>query len=401
MRYNVILIQPYLRRFFLNFGKNLKLGEFKNILTPPKKSVGYHSLPTFEKEILREKTTFFSKVRRLLGIPNIRLRFNNNPEENLYFTYGCLVITNKPYCTYIETGLALYNYDLGIAKNPIAKFLVSFLATRKNCKKLVFFSEASKKSFYSTIRYTKKTQDVLLKKSVVIYPPAIEKRDSLPKIFNGTIKLLFPGTFYIKGGTEVVHAYEKLRENHKNITLTIITAVHMLRPEDVQHIKATNGITLLDAKLTEQEMIDIYTSHDILLLPTYREGFGVVLIEALAYGMPLIITDQYATKEMIGDDSNGFVYPNHPLKDYDPETYRLLGKYYNPKDFYNDLFQLQKEGGLKSVEDFIVSSVEKYLNNPSLLKEHSSNSLKLYKEKFDAEKISDQIESVFLDAIKK
>jgi glycosyltransferase involved in cell wall biosynthesis len=136
-------------------------------------------------------------------------------------------------------------------------------------------------------------------------------------------------------------------------------------------------------------------------LPTYREGFGLVLIEGLAYGMPLIITDQYATKEAVIEGKNGFFFPNHPLKDYDPETYRLLGKYYNPSDFYRDLFRFQQEGKLKPVEDFLVTSIEKFLQDPNLLEEFSRNSLKLYAEKFDADKISDQIESVFLEAVKK
>src|SRR3990172_6275933 len=118
------------------------------------------------------------------------------------------------------------------------------------------------------------------------------------------------------------------------------------------------GLALLDAKLTEQEMIDIYHAHDILLLPTYRDGFGLVLIEALAYGMPLIITDQYATKEMLINGVNGFIYPNHPLKDYNIETYELFGKYYNPKDFYTDLFRSQKEGKMLPIENFLVSSIE-------------------------------------------
>ena len=399
MKYKVILFQPYLRRFFLNFGRNLKNGSFCNIAKPPKSPVGYHNLPSFEKEILRHKVNTITRLRRFFGVPNVRIRFDR--AGDLYFTYGCLILTNKPYCVYIETGLALYNYDIGIAKNPLARFIVSLLTTQKNCKKLIFFSEASRKSFYSTVKYPKSVHESLEKKSVVIYPPAIEKKESIPKSFNGTLKLLFPGTFYIKGGIEVVHAYEKLKKYHTNVTLTIITAVHMLRAEDVEHMKTIPGLALLDAKLTEQEMIDIYHAHDILLLPTYREGFGLVLIEALAYGMPLIVTDQYATKEMVINGVNGFIYPNHPLKDYAPNTYALLGKYYNPRDFYPDLFRFQKEGKLKPVEDFVVSSVEKYLNNPSLLREHSINSLKLYEKKFDAKKMSDQIESVFLDALKK
>jgi len=400
MKYKVILFQPYLRRFFLNFGRSLQHGEFHNVSKPPKSKIGYQSLPNFEKEISRRKVHLIARLRRFLGIPNIRIRFDTTGD--LYFTYGCLIITNKPYCVYIETGLALYNYDLGIAKNPIARILVSFLATRKNCKKLIFFSEASQKSFYSTAWYPKWIRENIRKKSIVIYPPAIEKKTSEPKKFTGSLKLLFPGTFYIKGGTEVVQAFERLRETHSNIALTIITALHMLRSEDMEHIRSVPGINILDAKLSEQEMIDIYNSHDILLLPTYREGFGLVLIEALAYGMPIIITDQYATIEMFSPKKkNGFVYPNHPLKDYNPETYQMLGKYYNPSDFYSDLFCLQRSRKMKPIEDFLVASVENFLQNPNLLEEYSRNSLALYHKKFDAKMISDQIESVFLEAIRR
>lgn len=398
MPYRVILFQPYLRRFFLNFGRGLRHGNFVNISKPPKSQIGYQSLPAFEKEIQRRKVNSITKIRRFFGIPNLRIRYDHG-QGDLYFTYGCLLITNKPYCTYIETGLALYNYDLGIAHNPIARFLISFFATRKNCSRLVFFSEASKKSFFSTIRYSKNTERILEEKSVVIYPPAIEKREPSPKNFTGTLRLLFPGTFYIKGGIEVINAYERLRQSHSNISLTVLTAVHMLRSEDVKHMGSIPGLTLLDARLSEQQMIDTYNSHDILLLPTYREGFGLVLIEGLAYGMPLIITDQYATKEAVIHGKNGFVFPNHPLRDYDPVTYQMFGKYYNPADFYADLFRFQNEGKMKPIEDFLVSSIESFLKNPEQLTKFSEESIRLYREKFDAEKLSGQIESVFLEAV--
>ena len=399
MPYKVILFQPYLRRFFLNFGRSLKYGSFSNISKPPKSPSGYQSLPTFEKEVQRRKVTTITKLRRFFGIPNVRLRYSD--DGDVYFTYGCLLITNKPYCVYIETGLALYNYDLGIARNPIARLIVSYLTTRRNCSKLVFFSEASKTSFYSTIKYSKRVRKSIDRKSIVIYPPAIEKKESSPKSFNGSLKLLFPGTFYIKGGIEVINAYERLRKTHSNISLTVLTAVHMLRPEDVERMKTIPGLTLLDARLSEQQMIDIYSSHDILLLPTYREGFGLVLIEGLAYGMPLIITDQYATKEMVIPGKNGFVFPDHPLKDYDPITYQMFGKYYNPADFYRDLFRFQKDGKMRPIEDFLIKSIETFLEHPEQLASFSRESIQLYREKFDAEKLSDQIETVFLDAVSK
>lgn len=397
-KYEIILFQPYLRKFVLNFGDRLQHFTFCNIANPPMLGGSYHKLPTFEKELLRVKTHWKNRLRRFLGIPNVRYYYQKRGD--LLFTYGCLLLTSKPYCTYIETGLALYNYDLGIAKNPISKLIVSFLTTRSNCKQLIFVSEASKKSFFSSVNYSKKVRNILENKSTVVYPiPLEEPKNVSPKRFEGNLKLLFPGTFYMKGGIEVAHAYEKLRRKHENISLTIITALHMLQEQDLEYLKTLQGLTLQDARLNEEQMASMYRSHDILLLPTYREGFGLVLVEALSYGMPLVITDQYATKEMVTENFNGFVYPNHPLKDYDPQTYRLLGRYYNPRDFYKDLFMFQRSNQLKPVEDFLISSIEKFLENENLLEEYSKNSLALYTKKFHQSKLSEKIEAIFLEAI--
>ncbi len=395
-KYTVILFQPYLRRFVLNIGQRLKQFEFRNV-APDKKIMGYHTLSSYEKEFSRNKVTWQTRIRRFLGIPNVRIRFDQ--AGDLYFTYACLLITRKPYCTYIETGVALYNYDIGIAKNPIARWLVILLATRRNCRWLIFLSEAGRKSFFATVTYPAWARRRLEAKSRVIYPIPIEKQSILPRKFKGTLHLLFPGTFYIKGGLQVAQAYERLRQKYTNVTLTIITALHIVKPEDIAYMRSLSGLTLQDAKLSEAEMIKVYRSHDIFLLPTYRDGFGLVLIEALAYGLPVIITDQYATAEMVRDGYNGFIYPNHPFKDYDPKTYKMFGRYYNPRDLYRDIFQFHSEEKLKPVEDFLVAAVEKFLKNPQLLETFSRHSLELYREKFDAEMLSNKFESAFLEAV--
>jgi glycosyltransferase involved in cell wall biosynthesis len=398
-QYEVILFQPYLRRFVLNFGRNLKQFKFTHYTKTTRPRTGYHTLISYDREILRRKLSWQTRLRRALGIPNVRIRLDRTGD--LFFTYGCLLITPKPYCTYIETGLALYNYDLGIAKNPLAQLIVMFLATRRNCVRLIFLSEAAKKSFFTTVYYPSSVRKRLQAKSQVIYPIPIEKQQVSPKKWSGEIKLLFTGMFYIKGGLEVVHAFERQRRTHANVSLTMITPLHVISEKDLRHLESVAGLTLRDAKLSEEEMIEAYRSHDIFLLPTYREGFGLVLIEALAYGMPVIITDQYATIEMAVDGYNGFIYPNHPLKDYDPKTYQLFGHYYEPIYFYAELFRLQKKGKLKPIEEFLVTSMSRFLREPQLLEQFSKHSLALYKKKFDADKLSSQIEQVFLEAVNK
>jgi glycosyltransferase involved in cell wall biosynthesis len=357
----------------------------------------YKSLPTtFEKEVQRVKVNRINELRRFFGVLNVRIKFDK--EADMFFTYGCMLLTNKPYFIYIENGVAIYNYDMRIANNPVARILFSFLVKRKNCKKLIFMSEAGQKSFFATVPYSKKTKSIALEKSIQIYP-LIEKKDACIKKFQNSIKLLFSGVFYMKGGVELINAFEKIRKKHKNIFLTVVTPLHTMKENDISKVKSIEGITLLDATFDEAGMNQLYKAHDIFMLPTFRDGFGLVLVEAISWAMPIICTDQYATTEVAINDFNALVYPNHPLKDYDTETYRLLGKYNHPRDFYISLFKLQQEGKTKPVEEFIYNSMEKFILNPELVEEFSKNSLELYNNKFHQDLISNKIESAFLQSL--
>lgn len=395
MKKRVVLFQPYLRKHIVNFGKFLNNFEF--IIKKPSSGNFYQSmLPPYEQEIERVKINHINRLRRIFGILNARFKFDH--EADIFFTYGCMLLTNKPYCVYIENGVALYNYDTTIAANPIAQWLFSLLVRQKNCKKLIFMSEAGQKSFFATVPYGKRTREIALKKAIQIYP-LIEKKDLSPKQFQGTLRLLFAGMFYMKGGIELIHAFIRIQKFYSNVELTIITPLHTVKKSDLEMMTNVTGIKLVEANLDAHAMDNMYLTHDIFMLPTFRDGFGLVLVEAISFAMPIICTDQYATTEVALNGYNAMVYPNHPLKDYDLDTYRLRGKYTHPRDFYNDLITLQKNGGLRSVEDFLFESIKKFMTDSTLLQTYSKNSLTLYNEKFHQDLITKKIETVFSEAL--
>ena len=54
---------------------------------------------------------------------------------------------------------------------------------------------------------------------------------------------------------------------------------------------------------------------DLFVLPSQEEGLGSALIEAMAYGLPLVGTDAGGIKEIIKDGVNGFIVPKKdPVK---------------------------------------------------------------------------------------
>ena len=56
----------------------------------------------------------------------------------------------------------------------------------------------------------------------------------------------------------------------------------------------------LQSNLPPEKMAEIYSTIDVLLMPSGGEGFGVPLIEAQACGTPVITTDFTAQKDLIG-----------------------------------------------------------------------------------------------------
>ena len=48
---------------------------------------------------------------------------------------------------------------------------------------------------------------------------------------------------------------------------------------------------------------------DVLCLPSYREGFGTVVIEAAACAIPAIASDIYGLTDAVVDAETGFLFP--------------------------------------------------------------------------------------------
>ena len=397
----IVLFQPFLRVHILNFGLGMKEFIFSvhsNKEHADTKTFYKTRVTSFEKEIRRKKITPFHRVRRIIPLPNIRFRWEK--EGDLLFTYGCLLLTNKPYCVYIENGAALFNYDPKILQNPFAKIPLFFFALQPQLKSLIFMSQTAEESFYATGNITGWLRKKLQAKSTQVYP-LVGKPQEIPSLKdNSSLRLLFTGVYYMKGGQETLHAFQRLRKSYPHLFLTVVTPLHLLSKDDQRMLENTPGVTLLDAVLGKAEMAALYKTHQVFLFPTFRDTFGLVLIEALSYGLPIIAIDQYAVREMVHHEYNGFLYSDHPLTDYDRHTKAMFGNLYDAHVFYSRLFELQEQGLLKEVEDFLERAITRYLEDSELLKTHRKNALQLYHDQFRETLIREKIDAIFHEALK-
>ena len=73
--------------------------------------------------------------------------------------------------------------------------------------------------------------------------------------------------------------------------------------------------------LPHDEILREMRGHDVLLFPSLFEGFGLVILEAMAQGTPVISTPHTAGPDVMRDGVDGFIVP---IRDADAIVARLL-----------------------------------------------------------------------------
>lgn len=85
--------------------------------------------------------------------------------------------------------------------------------------------------------------------------------------------------------------------------------------------KATDGVDWLGI-IPPDRMADVYRNADLFIFPTRYESFGLVLIEAMAAGLPVIVSDVIGAG-IVTDGRNGVVVAGHHPSHYAEALRRL------------------------------------------------------------------------------
>ena len=112
-----------------------------------------------------------------------------------------------------------------------------------------------------------------------------------------------------KGVFDLLSAVHSLMEKYPNVRLIFVGdgSERTRLEQEVQRLSMHNKVILCGVRKDIERM---YAAMDIFVLPsTCREAFGMVLIEAMAMGKPVIATAIGGIPEIIADESNGILVP--------------------------------------------------------------------------------------------
>jgi glycosyltransferase involved in cell wall biosynthesis len=106
-----------------------------------------------------------------------------------------------------------------------------------------------------------------------------------------------------KAGQMVVDVFAQLYGNDPRYSLTIkayksstVRVYNNYIDREIVGLphQVFNNIKLITEELTDLELVKLYHDHDVLVYPSYGEGFGFIPLQALATGMPTICTASWA-----------------------------------------------------------------------------------------------------------
>jgi glycosyltransferase involved in cell wall biosynthesis len=122
-----------------------------------------------------------------------------------------------------------------------------------------------------------------------------------------TFRLLYVGRVSEeKNLAALVNAVIQLSTMRRDFHLTVV-GDGPYRLEMAERLHAT-GLASFTGLLTGEDLYDMYASADLFVFPSTTDTFGNSVVEALASGLPCIVSDQGGPCEIVRDGNCGFVY---------------------------------------------------------------------------------------------
>lgn len=170
--------------------------------------------------------------------------------------------------------------------------------------------------------------------SKLFYPKdqdSCRKKLNLP--LDRKIVLTIGGLSEIKGHKYLIQSMQKIVKKEPT-SLCIIIGEGRLRNKLQKQINSTelkDNIILTGFK-PHHEVLDWINSCDLFVLPSISESFGVVQIEAMACGKPIVATRNGGSEEIITSKSLGFLVKKKDPKDLYEKIWISLEKQWDQKE---------------------------------------------------------------------
>ena len=158
--------------------------------------------------------------------------------------------------------------------------------------------------------FTRQTlmENGVAKSAISVIPYGVDPQRFSPSTFasrpstSGPLKLLFVGRINQRKG--IAYLLEALRLlGSKSVELIVCGRVM----DNLSVFNSFGSQVTIRPSVSQAELVAAYRAADLFVFPSVVEGFGQVLLESLACGLPILSTSRTAAPDLITEGVEGFV----------------------------------------------------------------------------------------------
>ncbi len=114
-----------------------------------------------------------------------------------------------------------------------------------------------------------------------------------------------------KGLSDLTSAWSRLSRNYPDVHLMVVGSFEPEDPLPDEVERALRSDERIHLAGQVPDTIPFYSAMDVVVLPSHREGFGMVLLEAAAMGLPTVATRIAGCVDAVADGVTGTLAPPH------------------------------------------------------------------------------------------
>lgn len=344
------------------------------------------------------KISIQERIQKIFGLVNIKIY---RTEKDMVFSNGGFLITNKPYVIYMEKATQIFGYTAKNYNKPIGRLMLKNRLGDNNLKYVFFRTETAMSGFLNTFKNDDKIVNLIKQKGRFVYPPTPKFIEPDLERFRNidTFSFLFVSSaFILKGGKELVNAFNRLCEEFDNVELNLITKLGTIDDETLPKIVSNNKIKLHEPVNRKDLYVDFLIKSHCFVYPTYSDSFSMVINEAISMYLPIITSNFYSIPERVSDGVNGFLFES-PFKNYDEKFVIFEEHFSDNNNIIREIYERSNDGKLKYVEDFLYEKMKYLLENKEKAFNLAEGSKRIYLEKMNSDLIIKNTNDLLLKSL--